>query len=60
MVRYWTQFARVGNPNTAGVPQWPAYTAANDLFMSLELPTPMVEAGFAADHKCAFWDAQTG
>jgi para-nitrobenzyl esterase len=59
MVRYWTQFARAGNPNTAGAPQWPAYTAANDLFMSLELPTPVAKAGFAADHKCEFWDAQS-
>jgi para-nitrobenzyl esterase len=58
MVGYWTQFARVGDPNNASAPQWPAYTAANDLFMSLKPPTPAVEAGFAADHKCAFWDAQ--
>jgi para-nitrobenzyl esterase len=58
MVGYWTQFARAGNPNRAGAPQWPPYTAASDLFMSLKPPTPAVEAGFAADHKCAFWDAQ--
>jgi para-nitrobenzyl esterase len=59
MVGYWTQFARAGNPNRAGAPQWPSYTAASDLLMSLKPPTPAAEAGFAADHKCAFWDANS-
>jgi len=58
MVRYWTQFSRAGDPNAAGTPQWPAYTTATDAFMSLQPPTPVVATGFAADHKCAFWDAQ--
>jgi para-nitrobenzyl esterase len=58
MTRYWTRFAGTGAPNGAGTPNWPAYTSANDLYMSLEPPTPAVTSGFAADHKCAFWDAQ--
>jgi para-nitrobenzyl esterase len=58
MVRYWTQFAKAGDPNAPGDPEWPAYTTANDLYESLVPPTPEVETGFAADHKCAFWDAQ--
>jgi para-nitrobenzyl esterase len=58
MAGYWTRFARAGNPNGAAAPQWPAYTPASDLFLSLEPPTPVVDSGFAADHKCAFWDAQ--
>jgi para-nitrobenzyl esterase len=57
MVRYWTQFAGTGDPNAPRLPEWPAYTAANDLYMSLVPPAPQVEGGFAADHKCAFWDA---
>jgi para-nitrobenzyl esterase len=57
MTGYWTQFARAGDPNGAGAPQWPPYTVASDLFMSLKPPVPVVEGGFAADHKCAFWDA---
>ena len=58
MVGYWSRFARAGDPNGAGAPQWPQYTAANDLFMSLQPPVPVVTDGFAEDHQCDFWDAQ--
>jgi para-nitrobenzyl esterase len=58
MVRDWTQFAQRGDPNAPGTPAWPGYTVANDAYLSLVPPTPKVETGFAADHKCAFWDAQ--
>lgn len=35
MRRYWVQFARTGNPNASGLPNWPAYDAATG--ESLEL-----------------------
>jgi para-nitrobenzyl esterase len=54
MVGYWTQFARGGDPNSAGASPWPPY-GTSDLFESLQPPTPTTGAGFAADHKCAFW-----
>jgi para-nitrobenzyl esterase len=57
MVSYWTQFAATGDPNSAATPEWPAYTTASDTYQSLEPPTPHPTTGFAADHKCAFWDA---
>jgi para-nitrobenzyl esterase len=57
MVRYWTQFARRGTPNGTGVPNWPAYTVANDTYQSLEPPTPKPTTGFATDHHCAFWNS---
>jgi para-nitrobenzyl esterase len=54
MVRYWTSFARTGNPNSQGTPVWPPY-GASDQFQSLNEPAPAAASGFAADHKCAFW-----
>jgi para-nitrobenzyl esterase len=57
MVRYWTQFARSASPNSTATPFWPNYTTASDTYMSLTPPTPTADTGFAADHKCAFWDA---
>ncbi len=54
MVGYWTQFARRGDPNSAGVPSWPQY-GASDQFQSLQPATPTTKTGFTTDHKCAFW-----
>jgi para-nitrobenzyl esterase len=30
MINYWIQFAATGNPNRAGLPEWPAYNATDD------------------------------
>jgi para-nitrobenzyl esterase len=35
MATYWTNFARFGDPNGAGVPAWPAFTDANPQVMYL-------------------------
>ena len=35
MSSYWLNFARTGNPNGPGLPEWPKYTAANDLYLEL-------------------------
>lgn len=55
MVGYWTNFARLGDPNWLGTPFWPAYERATDTMQSLVAPAPARESGFAADHKCEFW-----
>ena len=57
MIRYWSQFARTGNPNASGTPAWSPY-GATDQFQSLVAPTPTVEGSFDTVHKCSlFWSA---
>jgi para-nitrobenzyl esterase len=58
MVRYWTQFARLGNPNGLSAPLWTRYLPPlTDRLQSLVPPSPQAstETAFATDHKCAFW-----
>jgi para-nitrobenzyl esterase len=54
MVKYWTQFAKIGDPNITGSPTWPPYTAASDSFLTLNPPAANVRVttGFKTDHKC--------
>ena len=39
MATAWTQFARTGNPNGEGLPEWPAYTAENKAYMEFGTDT---------------------
>lgn len=38
MSTYWTNFAKAGNPNGAGLPRWPAFTRAHQMVMTLGDP----------------------
>lgn len=33
---YWTNFAKTGNPNGDGLPEWPAYTPDDDIWLELD------------------------
>jgi para-nitrobenzyl esterase len=57
MISYWTTFARTGQPNSRDTPDFPRFQVASDTMMSLAPPTPVPTTGFAADHRCAFWDS---
>ncbi len=54
MVKYWTQFAKTGDPNVSGNPTWPAYTSADDSIMTFNTPAAnvAVTTTFKTDHKC--------
>ncbi|WP_395682388.1 carboxylesterase/lipase family protein [Inquilinus sp.] len=54
MVRYWTNFAKRGDPNGIGVPDWRRVGAGNAAIQSLA-GSPKPTFGFATDHQCGFW-----
>ena len=38
MARYWTNFARSGNPNGEGLPDWPRFTRDSPQMLYLDAP----------------------
>ncbi len=57
MVEYWTNFARRGTPNAAGLPSWPRYREPRDV-LGLALPEQggIRPVDVAAESQCDFWD----
>ena len=55
MVRYWTQFARTGDPKSAPTPTWPRYDASGQQLQTLAPHNPAAGSGFALDHRCSLW-----
>lgn len=57
MVAYWTAFAANGNPNNAGLPQWPEYRAHGGAFQLLVAPSAVAvpDSLHGARHRCEFW-----
>lgn len=41
---YWVNFAKTGNPNGPGVPEWPAYSSGTDKLMDFSLTGPTAMA----------------
>ncbi|WP_225849933.1 carboxylesterase/lipase family protein [Streptomyces sp. HPF1205] len=55
MARYWTQFARAGDPNGPRDPYWPPFTERSQAVQSLSPRAVHPEHHFAAEHQCGFW-----
>lgn len=43
MMTYWTNFARTGDPNGTGVPEWPAYSRSRDVWLDLNHSIRVIE-----------------
>ena len=52
-VSYWTNFAKNGDPNGAGLPTWPRYSSASDQLLDFTNDGPV---GKTSPHK-ERWDA---
>ncbi|WUI01397.1 carboxylesterase family protein [Spirillospora sp. NBC_00431] len=55
MIKYWTTFARTGDPNGAGSPTWPPYTAASEQIQRLDPQRVAPFTTFSVDHECGLW-----
>jgi para-nitrobenzyl esterase len=53
---YWAAFARFGNPNTAGLPEWKPLSAATGApVQSLNTPQSRGVTNFSTYHQCDTW-----
>ena len=57
MNTYWANFAKTGDPNGASLPQWPAYTLANDTVLEFTMNDNAVARPNFKAAKMRFWDA---
>ena len=55
IMRYWTRFADVADPNGGTDPAWPKYDTATDPYLVLDIP-PAPAKGLLTE-TCDFWDS---
>jgi para-nitrobenzyl esterase len=56
MIRYWTRFARNGDPNGASDPLWPDFNSTGQLLQLNQPASALITAAaFSAQHRCAIW-----
>ncbi|WP_291423360.1 carboxylesterase/lipase family protein [Deinococcus sp.] len=55
MRTYWANFARTGNPNGAGLTEWPRLNAAGSNVMAFHPEKVGVVGDFRTSHQCEVW-----
>lgn len=51
MANAWLAFARTGNPNHSGIPNWPTYNARTRSVMEFEAPPKLVNDPYSSERK---------
>jgi len=54
MMRYWTNFAKTGNPNGAGLPEWPRYNTESKQHLTLDTEKICQSSKLKAE-RMRFW-----
>jgi para-nitrobenzyl esterase len=54
MMAYWTNFAKTGNPNGPGLPEWPKFNPVDQKLLVLDEQVLVEPAGLA--DRCKFWE----
>jgi para-nitrobenzyl esterase len=52
MIKYWTRFAKAGNPNAHGLPTWPTF---RDNRVQSLAPNDIKQVDGYREHNCGFW-----
>ncbi|MBP9077242.1 MAG: carboxylesterase family protein [Haliscomenobacter sp.] len=59
MLKYWTNFAKTGNPNGQGLVSWPEYHAPADCYLTISANPDGTRCGLR-DAECDLWDQAVG
>ncbi|KAJ8302995.1 LOW QUALITY PROTEIN: hypothetical protein KUTeg_019391 [Tegillarca granosa] len=55
MMKYWTNFAKTGNPNSDSLPDWPSFTEDKMEYMNLNLVSKSEAADANMKHRMKVW-----
>lgn len=59
MLKYWTNFAKSGNPNGSGLAAWPEYESQSDCYLEIKATPDGSQCGLRTE-KSDLWDDVTG